>query len=107
MAAACTPGRAATNCARAVRRCAPSRAHFPWRRRQEYRPVPLRSPRRPEDEYCPNYSRATSRILRGNFREGIALKVYNAVGYACLLFYAAGCALLAPPHLGPWVGLGI
>lgn len=35
------------------------------------------------------------------------MKVYNAVGYACLLLYAAASATLAPPHLGPWAGLGI
>ena len=35
------------------------------------------------------------------------MKVYNVVGYACLLLYAAASAHLAPPHLGPWAGLGI
>jgi sn-1 stearoyl-lipid 9-desaturase len=35
------------------------------------------------------------------------MKIYNAVGYACLLLYAAASALLAPAHLGPWAGLGI
>jgi fatty-acid desaturase len=35
------------------------------------------------------------------------MKIYNAVGYACLLIYAGACAYLAPAHLGPWAGLGI
>lgn len=35
------------------------------------------------------------------------MKVYNVVGYACLLLYAAASATLAPLHLGPWAGLGI
>jgi stearoyl-CoA desaturase (delta-9 desaturase) len=35
------------------------------------------------------------------------MKVYNVVGYACLLLYAAASAYLAPSHLGPWAGLGI
>jgi stearoyl-CoA desaturase (delta-9 desaturase) len=35
------------------------------------------------------------------------MKIYNAVGYACLLVYAAASAWLAPAHLGPWVGLAI
>jgi fatty-acid desaturase len=35
------------------------------------------------------------------------LKIYNAIGYLILLVYAATCALLAPPHLGPWAGLAI
>jgi fatty-acid desaturase len=34
------------------------------------------------------------------------LKIYNVVGYACLLVYAAACVYLAPAHLGPWAGLG-
>ena len=33
------------------------------------------------------------------------MKIYNAVGYACLLLYAAASAYFAPAHLGPWVGL--
>jgi sn-1 stearoyl-lipid 9-desaturase len=35
------------------------------------------------------------------------MKIYNAVGYACLLVYAAGAALLAPAHFGPWAGLAV
>jgi fatty-acid desaturase len=35
------------------------------------------------------------------------MKIYNAVGYACLVLYAAASALLAPAHLGPWTGLAI
>ena len=35
------------------------------------------------------------------------MKIYNAVGYAILLAYAAACMLLAPPHLGPWIGLSV
>jgi sn-1 stearoyl-lipid 9-desaturase len=35
------------------------------------------------------------------------MKVYNVVGYACLLVYAAASALFAPAHLGPWVGLAV
>ena len=33
------------------------------------------------------------------------MKIYNAVGYACLLLYAGASAYFAPTHLGPWVGL--
>ena len=33
------------------------------------------------------------------------MKIYNAVGYALLIAYAAGCLYFAPAHLGPWVGL--
>jgi sn-1 stearoyl-lipid 9-desaturase len=33
------------------------------------------------------------------------MKIYNAVGYACLLLYAAASMYFAPPHLGPWAGL--
>ena len=33
------------------------------------------------------------------------MKIYNAVGYACLAFYAAACVYFAPAHFGPWVGL--
>jgi sn-1 stearoyl-lipid 9-desaturase len=35
------------------------------------------------------------------------MKIYNAVGYACLILYAAASALLAPAHLGPWTGLAV
>ncbi|HTU68152.1 MAG TPA: fatty acid desaturase [Steroidobacteraceae bacterium] len=35
------------------------------------------------------------------------MKIYNVVGYACLLLYAAASALLAPAHLGPWAGLAV
>jgi fatty-acid desaturase len=35
------------------------------------------------------------------------MKIYNAVGYACLVLYSATSAYLAPPHLGPWLGLGV
>jgi sn-1 stearoyl-lipid 9-desaturase len=35
------------------------------------------------------------------------LKIYNVVGYACLLLYAAASAYFAPAHLGPWVGLAV
>jgi sn-1 stearoyl-lipid 9-desaturase len=35
------------------------------------------------------------------------MRIYNAVGYACLLLYAAASAFFAPAHLGPWVGLGV
>jgi len=35
------------------------------------------------------------------------LRIYNAVGYANLLLYMAACALLAPAHFGPWVGLAV
>lgn len=33
------------------------------------------------------------------------MKIYNAVGYACLLLYAGACVYFAPAHLGPWAGL--
>src|SRR4051812_24931580 len=33
------------------------------------------------------------------------MKIYNAVGYACLLLYAAACYFLAPAQLGAWTGL--
>ena len=33
------------------------------------------------------------------------MRIYNAVGYACLLLYAAGSMYFAPAHLGPWAGL--
>jgi fatty-acid desaturase len=35
------------------------------------------------------------------------MKIYNAVGYACLLLYAAASASLAPAHLGPWSGIAV
>jgi fatty-acid desaturase len=35
------------------------------------------------------------------------MKVYNAVGYGCLLLYAAACAYFAPEHLGSWTGLTV
>ena len=35
------------------------------------------------------------------------MKIYNAVGYACLVVYATACALVAPAHLGPWAGLAV
>lgn len=35
------------------------------------------------------------------------MKIYNAVGYACLLIYAAASFYLAPAHLGPWAGLAV
>ena len=35
------------------------------------------------------------------------MKIYNAVGYGCLLLYAAASVYLAPVHLGPWVGLAV
>ena len=35
------------------------------------------------------------------------MKIYNAVGYACLLLYAGASAYFAPAHLGPWVGLTV
>ncbi|HEX2666789.1 MAG TPA: fatty acid desaturase [Gammaproteobacteria bacterium] len=48
------------------------------------------------------------RVGQGNFQvKGGLMKVYNAVGYALILAYALGCLYLAPPHLGPWAGLGI
>jgi fatty-acid desaturase len=33
------------------------------------------------------------------------LRIYNAVGYANLLVYAAASAYFAPAHFGPWIGL--
>ena len=33
------------------------------------------------------------------------MKIYNAVGYACLLSMLAPARIFAPAHLGPWVGL--
>ena len=33
------------------------------------------------------------------------MKIYNAVGYACLVLYATACIYFAPAHLGPWSGL--
>ena len=35
------------------------------------------------------------------------MKIYNAVGYACLVLYAGASAYFAPAHLGPWVGLAV
>ena len=35
------------------------------------------------------------------------MRIYNVIGYAALLIYAALCAWLAPAELGPWAGLGI
>jgi sn-1 stearoyl-lipid 9-desaturase len=35
------------------------------------------------------------------------LRIYNVVGYACLVIYAAVSAVLAPAHLGPWGGLAV
>jgi stearoyl-CoA desaturase (delta-9 desaturase) len=35
------------------------------------------------------------------------LRIYNAIGYSILILYLAACLLLAPAHLGPWVGLAI
>jgi stearoyl-CoA desaturase (delta-9 desaturase) len=35
------------------------------------------------------------------------LKIYNAVGYACLAIYAAASAYFAPAHFGPWAGLAV
>ena len=35
------------------------------------------------------------------------LKLYNIVGYACILTYAAACIYFAPAHLGPWTSLAI
>jgi len=33
--------------------------------------------------------------------------MYNVIGYALLVAYAAGCLYFAPAQLGPWGGLGI
>ncbi len=35
------------------------------------------------------------------------MRIYNAIGYSILILYLAACLLLAPAHLGPWVGLAI
>jgi fatty-acid desaturase len=35
------------------------------------------------------------------------LKIYNLIGYAIILAYAAACMYFAPAHLGPWTGLAI
>ena len=35
------------------------------------------------------------------------MRIYNVVGYAILLAYAAAAAFFAPPHLGPWAGLAV
>jgi fatty-acid desaturase len=35
------------------------------------------------------------------------MKIYNVVGYACVLLYATACVWLAPAHLGPWAGLAV
>ncbi|HZO44023.1 MAG TPA: hypothetical protein VFE97_32720, partial [Methylomirabilota bacterium] len=32
------------------------------------------------------------------------MKIYNVLGHAVLLAYAAACTYFAPPHLGPWAG---
>jgi sn-1 stearoyl-lipid 9-desaturase len=39
--------------------------------------------------------------------EGVILRIYNVVGYAILMVYAAACLYFAPVQLGPWAGLGI
>src|SRR5215510_13960611 len=36
-----------------------------------------------------------------------SMKIYNAVGYACLVLYAAASFYFAPENLGPWAGLGV
>jgi fatty-acid desaturase len=33
------------------------------------------------------------------------LRIYNFIGYATILAYAAACMYFAPPALGPWTGL--
>ena len=33
------------------------------------------------------------------------MRIYNAIGYAIILAYAAACLFFAPPHLGPLPGL--
>jgi fatty-acid desaturase len=33
------------------------------------------------------------------------LRLYNLIGYAIILSYAAACMYFAPPALGPWMGL--
>jgi fatty-acid desaturase len=35
------------------------------------------------------------------------MKIYNLIGWSLLLLYALACFYLAPPHLGPWLGLVI
>jgi stearoyl-CoA desaturase (delta-9 desaturase) len=35
------------------------------------------------------------------------LRIYNVVGYACLVLYAGASAFFAPAHLGPWTGLAV
>jgi stearoyl-CoA desaturase (delta-9 desaturase) len=35
------------------------------------------------------------------------LRIYNVIGYACLVLYAAASAWIAPAHLGAWAGLGV
>jgi fatty-acid desaturase len=35
------------------------------------------------------------------------MRIYNVVGYGCLVVYAAASALLAPAHLGPWTGFAV
>src|SRR5262249_32021398 len=36
-----------------------------------------------------------------------SMRIYNVVGYGCLVAYAAASVLLAPAHLGPWAGLAV
>ena len=33
------------------------------------------------------------------------MRIYNALGYAAILLYAAACVYFAPVHLGPWLSL--
>ncbi len=35
------------------------------------------------------------------------MKIYDVYGYAIILAYALACVYFAPPHIGPWLGLGI
>ena len=35
------------------------------------------------------------------------MRIYNAIGYAIIVVYAAACMVAAPPALGPWAGLAI
>ena len=35
------------------------------------------------------------------------MRIYNAIGYAIIVVYAAACMLAAPPAIGPWAGLAI
>jgi len=35
------------------------------------------------------------------------MKIYNLVGFGLLLLYGIGCALTAPLHYGPWIGLAV